>query len=99
MNKKIIKIAKIFIILSIIVSLLIYSFIANDCHHLTKCHEQHCRYCALILIAQTVVITMLTICVYMIIGYLIFFTLSIIYKNKIIILSKSLLFQAVQFNE
>ena len=99
MNKKIIKEIKTAIIVFIIVALVVALIVSQDEHHIEECHEDHCVICNIIHLAQNIISISIALIIAVIIGVLIYYFLSRVHKEKIILIKSSLVFQKVQLNE
>ena len=99
MRKRNLKVIKIAIILFIIVAYLFLFIVSQDEHHLETCNEEHCVYCAIIQVAQNIIIVSIVVVIAIMIGVLIFFFLSRLHKEQNIFMQLSLVFQKVQLNE
>ena len=100
MENKIIKAIRLFAIVSICIALVFSIIISQDEHHLETCHEDNCKICNMIHIAQIIInISFGIIILCLAIGFLIYFILSRLHKNIIIFVQSSLVFQKVQLNE
>jgi len=99
MNKKIKKTIKIAIIVFILHALVFSIIVSHDEHHLEICHEDHCIYCSLIFIAQDIINLSMGVVVAISVGFLIYFFLSRLYKEQVVLVQFSLVFQKVQLNE
>ena len=96
MNKDYIKRCLI-IVLSIMI---IFSSIISNCHaHFLECHEDHCAICAMILIANQLVLISFIVITLLLSLMLISYFLSRMHKKNNIFSAKSLIIQKVQFNE
>ena len=99
MKNKLLDLNKIAIIFIIIVSLMFSFIVSQDSHHLDTCHEEHCFECAIIHIAQAIITLAVTVFVYMVSSFLIYYVLSRLHKTTNVFMQKSLVFQKVQQNE
>ena len=99
MNKKILNAIKIAFIVFIIATLVCSLIVSQDEHHLETCHEDHCVYCTIIHFAQNIINLAIAFIVAIIIGVLIYFFLSRLYKEQKNFVQSSLVFQKVQLNE
>ena len=99
MRKNVLKIINMLIAIAIIVTIIFSLIVLQDQHHLENCHEEHCLKCAIILIAQNIINLLIVFVIAIIIGFLIYFFLSRLYKNENIVVQSSLVSLKVQFNE
>ena len=99
MNKKMLKTIKIALVCFAIFILIGTLIVSRDEHHLETCHEECCIYCSLIIFTQNIVKITIAVVVAMVIGFLIYFFLSRLHKEKAVYVQSSLVFQKVQLNE
>lgn len=99
MNKKILKAIKIAVIIFIVATLVCSLIVSQDEHHLETCHEEHCVYCAIIHLAHNIINLSIAYAVAVVIGVLIYFFLSRLFRRQVVFVLLSLVFQKVQLNE
>ena len=99
MNKKILKIIKITIIILMVTTVVFSLIVSQDEHHLEICNEDHCIYCEIIHMAQSIINLSIAFIVAVVIGVLIYFFLLRLHKKQIVFVQSSLVFQKVQLNE
>ena len=99
MNKRIFKIITIIITIFIIAILGFLLIVSQDEYHLGTCHEDHCIYCEIIHIAQTIFSITIAFIITIVMNFLIYFFLSILHKIQESFMQLSLVFQKVQLNE
>lgn len=99
MNKNVLKTIKVIIIVFIVATLIFSIVVSQDEHHLEKCHKDECIYCAIIHIAQNIMILSISVVIDIMLGILIYYFLSRLCKEKEFYEQFSLVFQKVQLNE
>ena len=99
MKKQIINTIKITTVFLIIATIMFSIIVSQDAHHVETCHEEHCTWCCIIHIAQRVINLAIAFVIAILVGVLIYFFLSRLYKEQKCFKSRSLVFQKVQFNE
>lgn len=99
MNKRILQVIKIILIAFIIVTIVFFLIVSQDEYHLETCHEDCCIYCVIIHIAQNIINLFSAFIIAVVIGFLIYFFLSRLYREQEVFVLSSLIFQKVQLNE
>lgn len=99
MRNKALKTIKIAVIALIVTTLVFSLIVSQDEYHLETCHEEHCAHCAIIHIAQSIIIITIAFVIAIVVGILIYFFLSRLHKKQTVFVLFSLIFQKVQLNE
>ena len=90
---------KVCLIMIFIFSFILANIISDDAHCMDHCENEHCIKCIIIQVAHIVVNNILAIVVLINYGFLIYFFLSRIDKEKIYFIHTTLVNQKVQLNE
>lgn len=99
MKKDFLKLIKFAIIIFTIMAFLFSIIVSLDEHHIESCHDEHCEYCKIIHIAQSIIILSFGYIMAIFIKILIQIYLARLHKEELTFMQSSLVFQKVQLNE
>lgn len=98
MRKITLKYMKIALVIILISALILSSIISSNSYHIDGCHNDNCKICEIIHMAQIISQLAIAIHIYLIASFLVYFFLSRMRSYAFITVQNSLVFQKVQMN-